>query len=346
MNEGGMNEGGMNEAAVDEGRMPGPTATVGGGGAPVLLMGPTGAGKTALALQLSARLPFALISADSAMVYRGMDIGTGKPPAGSPERAAHRLIDIRDPEQSYSAGEFRRDALAEMHRARAEGLTPLLVGGTRLYFQALRYGLAQLPRADSALRARLKAEAAAHGWPALHARLARVDPRAAARIHPRDAQRIERALEVWELGGRPMSELVAGAADQGLEGPVRALVLAPAERASLHGRIAERLDRMLELGLVDEVRGLAARPGVRRETPSMRAVGYRQVWDYLEGQYGEGRYGRERMRARAVAATRQLARRQLTWLRAEHGARWFDADARTVLDQVLNFLVSRASEKG
>ena len=293
----------------------------------MFLMGPTAAGKTELAIRLAERLPADIVSVDSAMVYRGMDIGTGKPSPEVLERAPHRLIDIREITEPYSAGEFRRDALREIETIRARGRIPLLVGGTLLYFRALERGLAPLPRADPAIRARLAAEGERLGWPELHARLAAVDLRAAERIHPNDAQRIQRALEVHEVSGRRLSEWHrASFTAASLAGPVVRLAVAPADRADLHRAIATRFRAMLERGLVDEVRGLAARRGASRDLPSMRAVGYRQVWEYLDGDRSHAD-----MVARAVAATRQLARRQLTWLRSLAGVRWIESDERNFL---------------
>ena len=286
----------------------------------VLLMGPTAAGKTDLAVRLVERLPADIVSVDSAMVYRGMDVGTGKPPPEVLARAPHRLIDVREVTETYSAGDFRRDASREVEAIRASGRIPLLVGGTLLYFRALERGLAPLPRASPAVRERLAAEGERSGWPALHARLAAVDPAAARRIHPNDAQRIQRALEVFEVSGRRMSEWRRSArGPAGVAGPIVRLAAAPPDRAVLHRAIEARFRAMIERGLVDEVRGLAARPGVERGLPSMRAVGYRQVWDHLEG-----RSDRAAMVEKAVAATRQLARRQLTWLRSLSGVRWLD----------------------
>ena len=289
----------------------------------VLLMGPTAAGKTDLALRLAERLPVDLVSVDSAMVYRSMDIGTGKPPPEVLARAPHRLIDIREVTETYSAGEFRRDAMREIESIRAHGRIPLLVGGTLLYFRALERGLSPLPRAAPAVRERLEAQAERCGWPALHARLAAVDPAAARRIHPNDSQRIQRALEVFEVSGRRFSEWHrSGPRPAGPAGPVVRLAVAPAERGDLHRAIDTRFRAMVARGLVDEVRGLAARPGVGPDLPSMRAVGYRQVWDHLEG-----RSDHAEMVERAIAATRQLARRQLTWLRSLSGIRWLDPAA-------------------
>jgi len=289
----------------------------------VLLMGPTAAGKTDLALRLAERLPVDLVSVDSAMVYRSMDIGTGKPPPEVLARAPHRLIDIREVTETYSAGEFRRDAMREIESIRADGRIPLLVGGTLLYFRALERGLSPLPRAAPAVRERLEAQAERCGWPALHARLAAVDPAAARRIHPNDSQRIQRALEVFEVSGRRFSEWHrSGPRPAGPAGPVVRLAVAPAERGDLHRAIDTRFRAMVERGLVDEVRGLAARPGVGPDLSSMRAVGYRQVWDHLQG-----RSDHAEMVERAIAATRQLARRQLTWLRSLSGIRWLDPAA-------------------
>ena len=292
-------------------------------------MGPTAAGKTALAAALVQRFPLEIISVDSAMVYRGMDIGTGKPGPDLRRRAPHRLIDIRDPGEPYSAAEFAADARREMAEIDAKGRIPLLVGGTGLYFRALREGIAALPGADPELRARLEAEAATHGWASLHARLAALDPGAARRIHPNDPQRTQRALEVYELTGVPMSEFFATHPGRGLSRRVVAVVLEPVRRERLHRRIAARFRNMLSDGLVEEVRGLRARADLHRELPSMRSVGYRQVWDYLDD-----RIDHVTMVSKAIAATRQLARRQLTWLRAEQTANRFDSEDAGLVDAV------------
>lgn len=275
-------------------------------------MGPTASGKTDVAVELVTHLPLEIVSVDSAMVYRYMDIGTAKPDPATLMRAPHRLLDIRDPEERYSAGDFVRDAEREMADIRARGRTPLLVGGTMLYFRALTAGMAALPSADPKLRAAIDAEAAEAGWPAMHRRLAEIDDEAARRISPNDSQRIQRALEVWRATGKPLSawhrEQTIGAAAARFV----MLGLLPTDRAALHGRIADRLERMFAAGFVDEVRRLKSRPGVLRESPAMRAVGYRQVWAHLEGEKSL-----EETVAAARAATRQLAKRQLTWLRSQ-----------------------------
>lgn len=296
----------------------------------IFLMGPTASGKTELACELAGRFPLDLISVDSALVYRGLDIGTAKPDAATRARHPHRLIDIRDPDQPYSAAQFRADALAAMRDITASDRVPLLVGGTSLYFRALERGLSVLPEADPELRERLADEARQVGWPHLHARLARLDPAAAARIRPGDAQRIQRALEVIELSGRPLSAQ-QGAPRARLPWRILKLCLFPADRAALHARIARRFDTMLAGGFLDEVRGLHERTDPPRtdltrtdfnpDLPAWRAVGYRQALEHLDG-----RYGVSELRNRAVFATRQLAKRQITWLRSELDARRFDPD--------------------
>ncbi len=283
-------------------------------------MGPTASGKTALACALSDRFPCELISVDSALVYRGLDIGSAKPGATTLQRYPHELIDIRDPAEPYSAADFRVDALAAMQRITGRGHVPLLVGGTGLYFRALQRGLSNLPEADPEVRERLSAEAASVGWPAMHARLRDLDPVAAARIGPNDAQRIQRALEVLQLTGRPMSEQ-QGASGYRLPWRVLKLALLPEDRAPLHARIATRFDAMLAEGFLDEVRGLRARGDLHPDLPAIRAVGYRQAWEFLDGQISESEF-----RDRGVFATRQLAKRQITWLRSELDARVLDPD--------------------
>ncbi|KZC17479.1 tRNA (adenosine(37)-N6)-dimethylallyltransferase MiaA [Rhodanobacter sp. FW510-R12] len=287
----------------------------------IFLMGPTASGKTALACELSERFPLDLVSVDSALVYRGMDIGTAKPDPATLARYPHALVDIRDPGQPYSAADFRADALPVMQRISARGRVPLLVGGTGLYFRALQQGLSDLPEADPATRARLAAEAGQLGWPAMHVRLARLDPVAAGRIGCNDVQRLQRALEVIELTGRPLSELQRGGAAMHFPWRVLKLALLPADRQVLHDRIARRFDAMLAEGFLDEVRALRARGDLHADLPAIRAVGYRQAWEHLDGQTDAAGF-----RDRAIFATRQLAKRQITWLRSEVGARLFDPD--------------------
>ncbi len=275
----------------------------------VLLLGPTACGKSALAMQLAREVPLEIVSIDSAQVYRGMDIGTAKPSAAERAEVPHHLIDLRDPSEPYSAADFVRDAVAAVRGIRARGRLALIVGGTMLYAHALRHGLASLPAADPAVRERLEAEAAALGWPALHARLASLDPATAARLAPRDSQRIGRALEVIELTGRPLSAQLARSEVPPLR--LSTIALMPADRAALHDRIAQRFDAMLATGLLDEVRALRARGDLHAGLPALRSVGYRQAWAHLEGQTDAAAF-----RAAGIAATRQLAKRQLTWLRS------------------------------
>ncbi len=277
----------------------------------VCLAGPTASGKTAVALALAAELPIEIISVDSALVYRGMDIGTAKPSAAERAAVPHHLIDLIDPSQVYSAARFATDATRLAAEIRGRGRLPLLVGGTMLYFKALRDGLHAMPGADATVRRDLDERAAALGWPALHAELAQVDPEAAARLAPNDAQRIQRALEVFRLSGRALSEWHRiGATHAPAAGTWPMVALEPASRAWLHARIGQRLDQMLANGLLQEVRGLRARGDLQATMPAMRCVGYRQAWQALE----EGRL--EGLHDTAAAATRQLAKRQLTWLRA------------------------------
>jgi tRNA dimethylallyltransferase len=296
----------------------------------VFLMGPTASGKTDLAVGLHERFPMDIISVDSALVYRGMDIGTAKPDAATLSRAPHALIDIRDPVESYSVAEFRADALREMNRISEAGRVPLLVGGTMLYFRALARGLAALPSADAALRQAIEAEARERGWGALHARLARLDPEAAGRIHPNDPQRIQRALEVIELTGRPLTELQREQEATQLGYRVLRIIACPRPRARLHERIERRFGIMLEQGFLAEVEGLRARGDLHRDLPSMRCVGYRQAWSCLEGEIDHAEMCR-----RAIVATRQLAKRQLTWLRQESGALWYDPTVGSARDEVI-----------
>ena len=276
-----------------------------------LILGPTASGKSAIAMAIARTMPVEIVSVDSALVYRQMDIGTAKPTRGERDEVPHHLVDIIDPAQAYSAARFAQDAQRIVGEIRARGRLPLLVGGTMLYAKALIEGLHALPAANAQIRAQLDAQAAREGWPALHARLARVDPATAARLAPADSQRIQRALELFELTGVPMSRMLeAGAAERSTE-RFLCIALEPSERAQLHARIEARLLAMLDAGLVDEVRGLRLRGDLHPGLPSMRCVGYRQVWEHLDG-----RYDHRTMVERAVAATRQLAKRQLTWLRS------------------------------
>jgi len=306
----------------------------------VCLMGPTASGKTGVAVELVRQLPLDIVSVDSALVYRGMDIGTAKPDADTLRIAPHRLIDIRDPAQTYSAAEFRDDALKEIASIHAAGRIPLLVGGTMLYFRALEQGLSELPSADEEVRARLEAEAQARGWAALHERLVKVDPVAAARIHPNDPQRIQRALEVYEITGIPMTELFRRSADTAAPWRFLKIVLAPDDRALLHERIRQRFGIMLEQGFLDEVRALRARGDLHPELPSMRAVGYRQAWSHLDGNLSATEWVE-----RAIVATRQYAKRQFTWLRSERNTCRVDPSIRDAV-ACIRTLIDRAGAAG
>ncbi|NBC48523.1 MAG: tRNA (adenosine(37)-N6)-dimethylallyltransferase MiaA [Gammaproteobacteria bacterium] len=302
----------------------------------ILITGPTASGKTELALAVAEHFPCDLISVDSAMVYRGMDIGTAKPGPELLSRYPHRLVDICEPTESYSAARFRTDALAAMGEITAAGRVPLLVGGTMLYWRALAGGLSPLPEAQPQVRAGLAERHARRGAAAMHAWLTEVDPATAAQVHPNDPQRVQRALEVFLVTGRPMSELRVGGSQSGLAYRVLKLVRSPRDRAVLHQRIARRFDAMLASGFEDEVRRLRARNDLDADRPAMRCVGYRQLWAYLEGalDYAE-------MHAQAVAATRQLAKRQYTWLRAESDCNWlWDQEGleRDALERVRAFL--------
>ncbi len=280
----------------------------------VILAGPTASGKTDIAIELCERFPLDIISVDSAMVYRGLDIGSAKPDPDTLERAPHRLINIRDPEERYSAGDFCRDAIAEMNKIWADRRVPLLTGGTMLYFRALLGGLAELPSADAEVRAAIDAESAAIGWPAMHKKLLDVDPGLAGRVSENDSQRIQRALEVYRVTGRPLSDLQReGAVSRPIQHwEIRQFALFPEDRKALHERIAKRFQTMLAAGFADEVRTLMRRPGLGADLPSMRSVGYRQMWQALAGQCSL-----QEAADRAVAATRQLAKRQLTWIRGD-----------------------------
>jgi len=297
--------------------------------AAVFLMGPTASGKTGLAIELCEHFPLEIISVDSALVYRGMDIGTAKPDAETLNKAAHRLIDIRDPSESYSAADFRDDALREMQSITAAGKVPLLVGGTMLYFRALEHGLSELPAANPQVRKQLARQAADIGWPAMHEILRQKDPQAASRIHPNDPQRIQRALEVINISGQPMSELQARTAGNSLDYRLHKIIISPEPRSVLHKRIERRFDLMMKNGFVDEMKLLYSRSDLNTDLPSMRAVGYRQAWQWLEGNSTS-----EQMRDQTIAATRQLAKRQLTWLRRENACLWYDLQTDGVRTEV------------
>jgi tRNA dimethylallyltransferase len=301
----------------------------------ILLMGPTASGKTGVAVELARRFPIELVSVDSVQIYRHMDIGTAKPERATLQRAPHHLIDILEPTERYSAGRFCEDAnqvLAEIH---ARGRIPLLVGGTMLYFKALREGLSRLPAADAAIRLVIDSMAEESGWPALHAELERVDPPTAARLQPNDAQRIQRALEVYYVSGQTLSGLIERERRSGAPYRMIPVALQPDERSRLHERIAQRFELMLELGLIGEVRRLRERFDLNPSLPSMRAVGYRQVWQYLDGEFGLAS-----LREQAVAATRQLAKRQLTWLRGWDDATRFDCLDEDLTEQVAAHVAS------
>lgn len=297
-------------------------------------MGPTASGKTSAAVELLQRLPVELISVDSALVYRDMDIGTAKPDAATLELAPHHLIDVIAPTEAYSAAQFRADALRLMADITARGKIPLLVGGTMLYFKALQGGLGELPQADPAVRARLDAEALAIGWPAMHAKLAKIDPETAARLMTTDSQRIQRALEVCELSGKTMTRLFAEQSATALPYRLLKLALVPSERKVLHDRIALRFEQMLQAGLIDEVKALRAKyPALTADLPSMRCVGYRQTWQYLDGEFGL-----DELREKGIAATRQLAKRQLTWLRGMDDTVELDCLDAAVNEKLLQYI--------
>ncbi|WP_353172975.1 tRNA (adenosine(37)-N6)-dimethylallyltransferase MiaA [Paracandidimonas soli] len=283
--------------------------------APILcIAGPTAAGKSASIMALAERWPIEIITVDSATIYRGMDIGTAKPSAEERARIPHHLLDIRDPAESYSAAEFRTDALSLIAAIEARGNRPVLCGGTMLYYKALREGLDDLPPADPAIRAELDEQAAAIGWPAMHARLAEIDPKTASRLAPNDSQRIQRALEIHRISGKPMSSLLGKHQAANESSQYVTVSLEPSDRLALHARIAQRYRQMLDQGLLDEVRRLKQRPDLHTGLPSIRCVGYRQLWDHLDGKCSLAQATEQ-----AIAATRQLAKRQLTWLRSQPG---------------------------
>jgi len=310
----------------------------------ICLMGPTAAGKTALAVELVQRLPFEIINVDSAQIYQQMDVGTGKPDAATLKRAPHRLLDFLDPAERYSAAQFRDDALREMRDIHAQGRVPLLVGGTMLYFRALRYGLAEMPSADPEVRQEIETLAQREGWSAVHERLAAVDPEAAQRIHPNDPQRLQRALEVWMVSGRTMTSLHrnptdGGADDRELPFRLEFFSVQPGLRSVLHEKITARFRQMLDDGFVEEVERLYQRGDLGLHLPSMRSVGYRQIWQYLEGEI---RF--EAMVERGIIATRQLAKRQVTWLRSWQSLRNFDSEDTRTLDHLLSDLKTLATD--
>ena len=296
----------------------------------IFIMGPTASGKTDLAVQLYEKIDCEIISVDSALVYRGMDIGTAKPNKQLLEKVAHRLIDICDPSEAYSAASFMKDANEAIKEIHEKGKTPLLVGGTGLYFRALEQGLAELPEANYRIRARLEAEGESRGWLTLHKRLSQIDPNAAARINENDPQRIQRALEVYEITGETMTSLLSEGRKQKLLFPIKKIILSPEDRSLLHERIKQRFITMLASGLIEEVEALYNRGDLSLSLPSMRMVGYRQVWRYLEGETSY-----EEMQEHAIIATRQLAKRQITWCRSENDARWYDSEKTDILSKIL-----------
>jgi len=302
----------------------------------IFLMGPTASGKTALAVQLAQALNGEIISVDSALVFKGMDIGTAKPTLEERGGIPHHLIDILDPAESFSTGQFRKLALELMTDITERGKLPILVGGTMLYFNALNSGLAVLPEADAGIRARLDEELALLGKEALHQRLAQVDPQAAARIHPNDPQRVQRALEVYEISGQPLTSFFTEAQSQPIPYNKIKLIIAPEDRKILHAVIAKRFQQMLQQGLIEEVEKLFARGDLTEQLPAIRAVGYRQVWSYLQGEYDL-----ETMAEKAIAATRQLAKRQFTWLRKETDAQHFQTGQADLLKAVLTTVNDR-----
>lgn len=299
----------------------------------IFLMGPTAAGKTDTAIALHERLGHELISVDSAMVYRGMDIGSAKPSAAELARAPHRLIDLRDPAEPYSAADFRQDALSEMRQISAAGKVPLLVGGTMLYYKHLVEGVANMPAADPVIRARLAAQREVEGLGVLHQTLMEVDPISAQRIHPNDPQRLMRALEVYYASGRPMSELWKEQQPETFPWRVLSIALSPSDRSILHARIEKRFIAMLSEGLIDEVAALKKRDDLHIDLPAMKSVGYRQVWEYLDDEYDYAA-----LKERGVIATRQLAKRQLTWLRSWSNLVWIDSQQADVVDKTLKFV--------
>ena len=303
----------------------------------IFLMGPTATGKTNIAAELFKRLPIELISVDSALVYRGMDIGTAKPSREFLNNAPHRLVDICEPDETYSAARFRNDALLAIDEIHSKNRTPLLVGGTGLYFRALESGISDLPDADAEIRQRLESEARDIGWQAMHGRLAEIDPVSAERIHPNDPQRIQRALEIYEISGRSMTDHYDDGDVTPFPFELIKIILNPGDRSRLHERIEHRFMKMLDEGLVDEVRAFHANGRFSGSLPAMRMVGYRQVWNYLDGKSDY-----EEMVEKGIAATRQLAKRQMTWLRKEENGIWLDSDESGLLDKIQGILGENA----
>lgn len=299
----------------------------------IAFMGPTASGKTACAVQWAQRLHTEIISVDSALVYKGLNIGSAKPDSETLKLAPHRMIDIREPHEIFSAADFASEALPHMHALNAQGKIPLLVGGTGLYFRALIQGLSEMPAADAQVRKVLKAKAEAEGWPAMHAHLQSIDPISAARIHPNDPQRVLRALEVYTVSGKSLTDWQAQTELKPFPFRVLEIVLAPTDRNILHQRIELRFDQMLEQGFLDEMRGLMSNPLLHRDLPSMRAVGYRQAWSHLSGESNFDQF-----RNLAIIATRQLAKRQLTWFRSSLSSHWLDPQSQT---DTLNYLVRK-----
>lgn len=303
----------------------------------IFLMGPTATGKTDIAAALFKRLPIGLVSVDSALVYRGMDIGTAKPSVEFLNNVPHRLIDICEPDEIYSAAKFRNDALLAINEIHAQNRIPLLVGGTGLYFRALETGMSDLPDADEDVRQRLESEARDIGWEAMHARLVEIDPVSAERIHPNDPQRIQRALEIYEISGRSMTDHWEDGDASPFPFELIKIILNPGDRSNFHEKIKHRFLKMLDDGLVDEVRTFHANARFSSALPAMRMVGYRQVWNYLDGETDY-----EEMIEKAIAATRQLAKRQMTWLRKEENGIWLDSDKSGLIDQIQGILGEKA----
>ena len=296
----------------------------------IFIMGPTASGKTDLAVKLYEKIDCEIISVDSALVYRGMDIGTAKPDQELLKKVPHRLIDICDPTEAYSAASFMRDANRAIKEIRDKNKIPVLVGGTGLYFRALEQGLAELPEANYRIRARLEAEGESEGWACLHKRLNEIDPEAAVRINKNDPQRIQRALEVYEITGETMTSLLSEGRKQKLLLPIKKIILSPEDRSILHERVKQRFISMLSAGLIEEVKALYQRGDLSLSLPSMRMVGYRQVWRYLDGDTSY-----EEMQEHAIIATRQLAKRQITWCRSESDAKWYNSEEPDILSKIL-----------